>query len=268
VYDFFDHLGNAGGRTNASGAVIGSWDVDMYGNVLSTTGSVSAEDYRHTGNSWDDGAGLYYFNARWYDPETGRFTQRHTPFQPLYEHPYEINHGNPASFVDPTGRLPILVVVPLVGGGIGAATGGIVDGAFALYRSGGDWDLALRCAGQGAIMGGVSGAAGSFFGLVSPVLGAGAGALAGGGMEALFGGSFVEGAILGGVGGAGRSIAAKARESALDTGMDLSTKLTMGNLFGALKTAAGDPFAIGMDAWSSVFTGAVGSASVGLGNGC
>lgn len=31
------------------------------------------DDSAFTGKDWDEDIGLYYFNARWYDPEIGRF---------------------------------------------------------------------------------------------------------------------------------------------------------------------------------------------------
>jgi RHS repeat-associated protein len=99
-YKHRDYLGNTFATTGADGLTTGSgWSYDAFGNVLSGTTS----SYEQTGNQNDPDIGLFYFNNRWYDADLGRFTQRNTPFQPLWEHPYAISEGNPVNFVDPGG---------------------------------------------------------------------------------------------------------------------------------------------------------------------
>ena len=55
----------------------------------------------YTGKEWDREAGLYYFNARWYEPETGRFTTE----DPIRDQDnwYAYCGNNPLSRIDPTG---------------------------------------------------------------------------------------------------------------------------------------------------------------------
>jgi len=54
-----------------------------------------------TGKQWDEDAQLYYFNARWYDPETGRFITEDPVRDGLLWYAYCSN--NPMGFVDHTG---------------------------------------------------------------------------------------------------------------------------------------------------------------------
>ena len=68
--------------------------------------------------------GLYYLNARYYDPEEGRFltedTYRGENDQPDTQHLYVYCANNPVNYVDPSGHfaiaVPILVKLVLVGG--------------------------------------------------------------------------------------------------------------------------------------------------------
>jgi len=70
-YILTDHLGSAIAVLDEAGNLLSTMDYSAFGE----SGDVSpvlAPIY--TGKQWDSDAGLYYFNARWYDPELGRFT--------------------------------------------------------------------------------------------------------------------------------------------------------------------------------------------------
>ncbi len=56
---------------------------------------------KFTGKDYDEAAGLYYFNARWYDAELGRFTTEDPARDGLNWYVYVRN--NPLRYVDPTG---------------------------------------------------------------------------------------------------------------------------------------------------------------------
>ena len=78
----------------------------------------------YTGGIYDQTTGLYYLNARYYDPEDGRFltedTYRGENDQPDTQHLYVYCANNPVNYVDPSGHfaiaVPILVKLVLVGG--------------------------------------------------------------------------------------------------------------------------------------------------------
>ncbi|HNT37193.1 MAG TPA: RHS repeat-associated core domain-containing protein, partial [bacterium] len=50
--------------------------------------------------------GLYYFHARWYDPEVGRFVSKDTGL--FSKNLYSFASGNPVLFYDPDGRETVL----------------------------------------------------------------------------------------------------------------------------------------------------------------
>ncbi|MDC7221346.1 MAG: RHS repeat-associated core domain-containing protein [Spirochaetales bacterium] len=55
----------------------------------------------YTGKQWDEDAQLYYFNARWYDPETARFMTEDPIKDGMLWFAYCGN--NPLKYTDPTG---------------------------------------------------------------------------------------------------------------------------------------------------------------------
>jgi RHS repeat-associated protein len=64
-------------------------------------------DRRFTGQRWEQGLGLYDYNARWYHPALGRFVSADT-IVPEPGNPQSLNRfsyvlGNPLRYVDPTG---------------------------------------------------------------------------------------------------------------------------------------------------------------------
>jgi RHS repeat-associated protein len=76
-----------------------------YGLTYSMTGS---ETFKYTGKMYDGVTGLYYFNARWYDPSTGRFvtqdSYRGNVNDPMTMNRYVYARDDPEKLVDPTGH--------------------------------------------------------------------------------------------------------------------------------------------------------------------
>ncbi|MCB9768583.1 MAG: hypothetical protein H6752_10335 [Candidatus Omnitrophica bacterium] len=58
-----------------------------------------------TGKWKDDFTGLYYFWARWYDPEVGRFVKRDRIQCKYYIQPYTFSGNDPINFSDVDGNL-------------------------------------------------------------------------------------------------------------------------------------------------------------------
>lgn len=67
-----DGQGNIVAVTDSSGATQRSYQYDSFGRVVSVTGNVT-NPFAFAGREWDAETGLYYFRARYYDPETGTF---------------------------------------------------------------------------------------------------------------------------------------------------------------------------------------------------
>ncbi len=67
-----DQVGSVTGATDADGKLASLRDHSAYGERADSVYD-TASGPRYTGKDFDEDAGLYYFNARWYDAELGRF---------------------------------------------------------------------------------------------------------------------------------------------------------------------------------------------------
>ena len=67
----------------------------------------------YTGGIYDESTGLYYLNARYYDPENGRFltedTYRGEVNDPDTLHLYAYCANDPINYVDPSGHMTISI---------------------------------------------------------------------------------------------------------------------------------------------------------------
>jgi RHS repeat-associated protein len=91
-----------------------------WGEVRHSSGGTPT-DQRYTGQR-DFGLGLYFYNARFYDPYLNRWTSPDTiipdPSNPIDWDRYAFVRNNPLSYSDPSGHIPLLVTAA-----IGAALG-------------------------------------------------------------------------------------------------------------------------------------------------
>ncbi|QNH16232.1 RHS Repeat protein [Xanthomonas sp. SS] len=120
TYYLTDHLGSTRGLTNASGDLLERYDYTPYGQ-LQNAPSGSTNPYRYTGREEDE-SGLYYYRARYYSPEMGRFISEDSyGFASGDANFYAYALGNPISYNDPSGHIAWFVLVPLIWGGIEVA---------------------------------------------------------------------------------------------------------------------------------------------------
>ncbi len=100
-YEYFytDNLGSRRVVLDATGNVLDRFSYSAYGKVAHVTGSNSYLA-SFTGKGYD-ATGLIYFNARYYDPATGRFITEDPSRDGVNWYGYCDN--NPVNFVDPTG---------------------------------------------------------------------------------------------------------------------------------------------------------------------
>jgi RHS repeat-associated protein len=124
-----DALGSTVALVDGSRAVQTQYTYESFG-ATSTSGPASASPAQYTGRE-NDGTGLYYYRAQYYDPRLQRFISE-DPFgfggADVNLHAYGGN--NPTGYRDPSGHFAILII-PLagcLGGAAGAALGNEMTG--------------------------------------------------------------------------------------------------------------------------------------------
>jgi RHS repeat-associated protein len=143
-----------------SGKVAATYYYDAFGNIKKSTGNVN-NNIRYAGYQYDKETGLYYLNARMYDPKLARFLQEDTYAgdvnDPLSLNLYTYCANNPVSYYDPSGHFWNIVIGAVAGLVIGVG-GAIISDALNGQLS---WNNLQKYAGagvQGLIIGGVAGA--------------------------------------------------------------------------------------------------------------
>ena len=99
------------------GTIVATYYYDSFGNILEQTGNVS-NSILYAGYQYDVETGLYYINARMYDPVTARFLQADTYLgslnDPLSLNLYTYCLNNPHKYVDPSGHSVLLAFLLVV----------------------------------------------------------------------------------------------------------------------------------------------------------
>ncbi|NLW48759.1 MAG: peptidoglycan DD-metalloendopeptidase family protein [Firmicutes bacterium] len=95
-----DHLGSTVAVTDEEGQTVWASEYTPFGGKHSTEGML-AHAAKFTGKDLDEDIGLYYFNARWYDQEIGRFISEDPIKDGLNWYTYAVN--NPLRYIDPSG---------------------------------------------------------------------------------------------------------------------------------------------------------------------
>jgi RHS repeat-associated protein len=102
-----DHLGSTVLVTDETGKQVWNAEYTPFGKQVSKEGEMDHVT-QFTGKDLDEDTGLYYFNARWYDQEVGRFISEDTitdPCNPMTLNLYTYCSNNPLIYVDPTGHV-------------------------------------------------------------------------------------------------------------------------------------------------------------------
>ncbi|MCL5126420.1 MAG: hypothetical protein M1511_18365, partial [Deltaproteobacteria bacterium] len=103
-----DHEGSLTAVTDSAGVVLWRSDNLPFGGKIEQDREYAfAEDHGFTGKEWDQDSGLYYFNARWYDSELGRFITEDSVVDPNNPNLYVYGANNPLRFTDPTGNFTL-----------------------------------------------------------------------------------------------------------------------------------------------------------------
>ena len=241
-YHYFhpDHIGSSNVITDGSGNVARIYEYTPYGLTAGEPRDYTYNtDYRFTGKLFDTDTGLYYYGARYYDPELGRFIQPDTivpyPDDPQSFNRYAYARNNPIRYVDPTGHS----WKEWIGHIIGA-----VAGIFITAISGGNAWLGLQTYSfwSGAINSAISGNWGGFAGgMAGSIVGGALGIGAASGIYKAFGESaFSFGAgFLGGAAEFGLSGFGVGFGSTLGAGGSFNDALQSGLIAGGVSAVAG-----------------------------
>jgi len=108
-----DHLGSSNVITGSTGAQAQYCEYTPYGRLARNEGS-DITAYKFTGKELDQ-TGLYFYGARYYDPEIGRFITADTivgePYNPQSFNRYAYCYNNPVNYIDPSGHLGFLATL-------------------------------------------------------------------------------------------------------------------------------------------------------------
>jgi RHS repeat-associated protein len=150
-----DHLGTVRDLVGSTGLLLNHLQYDSFGNLLAQSVPTKTTRYGFTGRELDTSLGLYYYRARYYSPELGRFLQE----DPLGfidgTNSFGYVSNNPLIYTDPTGLFGI----------IGGIIGGGIDLSLQLSQNGWDfscvnyWGVAGSAA-LGTLTGGLGSTAG------------------------------------------------------------------------------------------------------------
>ena len=124
-----DALGSTIGETGSTGNLSANYFYSPYGDSTNTSASPTPSQF--TGRENDGPTGLYYYRARYYSPQLGRFLSEDPLGLGGGSNFYAYVGGNPVSLNDPTGNCPWCAA--------GFAIGVWANIASQLANNGGNW---------------------------------------------------------------------------------------------------------------------------------
>jgi RHS repeat-associated protein len=101
-----DRLGSVIGQLDATGSPINTIVYDGSGNQTSQSSPANGDRYGFTGRELDSVTGLQYNRARWYDPQTGRWTSQDPSGLGPDSNLYRYVKNDPTNLTDPSGMDP------------------------------------------------------------------------------------------------------------------------------------------------------------------
>ncbi|MDP3732153.1 MAG: RHS repeat-associated core domain-containing protein, partial [Candidatus Omnitrophota bacterium] len=228
IYYFHqDHIGSSNVVTDETGTIAKLIEYSPYGLTSRDWGEYNT-NCRFTGKLFDTSTALYYYGARYYDPELGRFIQPDTivpyPDDPQSFNRYAYARNNPIKYIDPTGHSWLSTLLGAIAGiivgiatqnfALGMAVFSAVSAGISAYQAGGSFlqvagiSIVASIAGYyGASLGAAYGSAigGGSFG-AAVFAGMFGGAASGATQAALTGGDVVRETLIGGGIGTGMGI--------------------------------------------------------------
>jgi len=162
-YHHADHLGSCNLITDQNGDMVELIEYTPFGSTSYREGTYDAA-YKFTGQRLDKSTGLYFYNARYYDTELGRFISADTFIQatddPQTLNRYSYCRNNPVVLTDPSGHFFFALLGAMI---YGAIIGAVINAGIAAIMGGNIGQAALLGAVQGAIMGGFGAVANTLY---------------------------------------------------------------------------------------------------------
>jgi RHS repeat-associated protein len=121
-YYHTDHLGSTSLMTDESGNLVEKIKYFPFGAIRSG----GSEKHAYTGKE-EDSTGLYYYGARYYNPELRRWIQPDSVIQDIYDpqllNRYTYVKNNPIKYTDPSGNIIWFLFAAIVIAGVAAEAG-------------------------------------------------------------------------------------------------------------------------------------------------
>lgn len=103
-YYHVDGLGSVVALTDSNQKVVQDYQYDSFGNLKDQKNRIK-QPYTFAGREWDKEIGLYYYRARYYDAEVGRFIEKDPAGSSAGVNLYLYAKANPIRYADPFGLL-------------------------------------------------------------------------------------------------------------------------------------------------------------------
>src|SRR5207245_2895299 len=101
-YYHVDGLGSVTSLSSSAGSIANTYTYDSFGKLTNSTGSL-VNPFRYTARESDTETGLYYYRARYYDPNVGRFLTEDPLGFGADVNLYRYVFNNPARMTDQSG---------------------------------------------------------------------------------------------------------------------------------------------------------------------
>jgi RHS repeat-associated protein len=97
-----DALGTVTSLGNGAGSLAQTYTFDSFGKQTASSGSLT-NPFRYTGREFDSETGLYFYRARYFDPQAGRFLSEDPSGFRGGINLYAYTMNSPTGWIDPTG---------------------------------------------------------------------------------------------------------------------------------------------------------------------